>query len=253
MPSTGQDSTHSLVFSTRTSTTSTGLHSHEFDRRDTSKRWLSKAEFHNHIIIPPFNEIRGHEVPLCHAPQYADQWPVGFRQPNRLWWQIWNGQQFELDSFLRYGTTKTGKGTPWIHEPDFRGVKCRLTIDHQKLEGLPTFTEGMIVKCRQWNYDTRRYIIDHCAGKDDINAYLKVICYDEYHNTYDIRFCYPPIILAVPLSHSNVRNHPNLTGETQTSIEICGGREFDSDWTISKGCHQTNRLRFILRRLCFWK
>ena len=188
MPSIRRDSTDSLVFSIRTVTPESN--SHTFNRNTSGpvgEQMLSEAEFCYHIVTAGFDESPGQEIPFFHAPQYADQWPIGFMQPEQ-WRRIWNGQQFELDPFLQYGRMETGRETPWIHELVFKGVKYHLTIDHQKLEGLPTFTEGMVVKCRQWNCNTQRYIIDHCAYKDDVNAYLKMICYDEYHNAYDIRF-----------------------------------------------------------------
>jgi hypothetical protein len=68
----------------------------------------------------------------------------------------------------------------------------------------------MILSCQNWNTHRHKYIIDHCVYKDDLNAYLKVICYDERQNEYDSRFSRPPLIFAVPLAQCHVREHPNI-------------------------------------------
>ena len=74
---------------------------------------------------------------------------------------------------------------------------------------MPIFIKGMIINfqnCTNWHY---RYIVDHCAHQDDINAYLKIICYTQDRRTCESWSQHPPILLAVPLSQSKVRMHPN--------------------------------------------
>jgi hypothetical protein len=160
------------------------------------------------IFPEPLRPAR--EIIARHSPQYADQWALGFEPSD--WPRIWNGQAIEIDRFLRYGRNLiTGVETPWVHETDYRGVSFRLTIDHQRIhENMPVFVQGMILSCRDWNTHTHKYIIDHCIYKDDLNAYLKVVCYDESQNEYDSRFTRPPLIFAIPLVHCHVREHPNM-------------------------------------------
>src|SRR5260221_2649161 len=98
------------------------------------------------IFSPPL--LPANEISLHHKPQYADQWPIGFRQPEE-WTRIWNGRPYEIDRHIRYGIDNTGDTVPWIHETEFKGTSYRLAIDHrQTLGDLPTFTHGMIISCR---------------------------------------------------------------------------------------------------------
>lgn len=164
----------------------------------------------NPPAIFPSPLLPANEISVCHSPQYADQWPIGFQQPGE-WMRIWNGRPYEIDRYIRYGIDNAGEDVPWAHETQFKGTPYRLAIEHRWTpKELPTFTHGMIISCRNWNTKRHKYIIDHTVYQDELNAYLKIICFDEMQYAYDNRFTRPPLILAVPLAYSNARLHPNL-------------------------------------------
>ena len=187
----------------------------------------------------PFKRNQLHYVPRIQELHYADQWPIGFADDK----EVWNGKQYEIDNFLEYGRTiRDGTRIPWTPEYMFKGVAYRLTIDVRKsLIGLPTFTHGTIISVRNWNCHEYRYIIDHCVYKDEITAYLKVICFDSCDFAQDIRSLRPPLILAVPLSHCNVRTHPNVK---KTSA--------DSTPPMNTQSNETFRKFYIRSSLAFW-
>ncbi len=201
-------------------------------------------------INPPAifpSPLPANEVFLHHKPQYADQWPIGFHRPGE-WAHIWNGRPYEIDRHIRYGIDNTGDEVPWTHETEFKGASYRLAVDHRQTSAnLPILTHGMIISFRNWNTETHKYIIDHCVYRDELNAYLKIVCYDNMQYAYDNRFTRPPLILAVPLAHSNAREHPNLISKlTPTrTISILG--------FIQKFTHSTRRKESRGRGLAFLK
>ena len=160
-------------------------------------------------VIFPRSQINGREVAQLQGPQYEDYSPIGFLPEE--WPRVWNGLPVSLEPYLRHGRLNfQSKRIPWFHECEFRGASFRLTIDHNiPRDSLPIFTHGMILSYRDWNSTTHKYIINHCTHKDDLNAYLKIVCYDNERYAYNIQFTRPPLILAVPLAHSQVRTHPN--------------------------------------------
>jgi hypothetical protein len=174
-------------------------------------------------VIPAVS-LPTYDFPDWHEPQYADQIPIGFRR--RDWSDIWHGPCHDIDKFLmRALNIWTGQYTPWIHEHDFMGIQWRLVIDHRlPLDDLPIFQEGMIISIQNVNHRNYQYVVDHCAHEDEVNAYLKLVCYKRNR-----RFCtswsrYPPIILAVPLHYSQVRMHDNMyqatpSGSTDSEAE----------------------------------
>ena len=114
----------------------------------------------------------------------------------------------------------TGQCTPWTHEHNFMGIQWRLVIYHRlPLDNLPIFQEGMIILIQNVNHRNYQYVVDHCAHEDEVNTYLKLVCYKRNR-----RFCtswsrYPPIILAVPLHYSQVRMHDNVYRATSSSTD----------------------------------
>jgi len=187
----------------------------------------------------PFKTNRLHYVPRVQEPHFADQWPIGFANDKV---RIWNGRQYEIDRFLEYGRTiRNGNRMPWIPEYLFKGAAYRLTIDLRKsLIGLPIFTHGTIISVRNWNCHEYQYIVDHCIHKDKERAYLKVICFDSCDFALDIRSLRPPLILVVPLSHCNVRSHPNLMKTSPTRCHL------------NTRLDQTFRKFHCQRSLAFW-
>ena len=181
---------------------------------------LEYGDEFDHTSNVPHSVSTASETPDWHEHQYSDFWPCGFHINE--WFRIWTGEEHNIDPFLVYGINLCkGNLTPWFHEYEFKGIRWRLMIDHRlPRDDMPTFVEGMILNfqdCTNWSY---RYIVDHCAYQDDVNAYLKIICY-----THDRRACeswsqYPPILLAVPLYLSNVRMHPNTPRLVVDKVEV---------------------------------
>ncbi len=188
----------------------------------------------------PFKPNQLHYIPRIQEPHYADQWPIGFADDKD---HVWNGRQYKIDNFLEYGRTiQDGTRMPWTPEYLFKGAAYRLTIDLRKsLIGLPIFMHGTIISVRNWNCHKYRYIVDHCVYEDKVTAYLKVICFDSCDFAHDIRSLRPPLILAVPLSHCNVRSHLNL-------MKISA----DSTPRLNTRSNQTFRKSYIHSSLAFW-
>jgi hypothetical protein len=168
-------------------------------------------------IVPNSSPI--FETPEWHEPQFADWWPIGFSNAEE-WQSIWNSHEVAIDSFLMRGLNLgTGTLTPWFREYDFKGIRWRLAVDHRlPLNELPVLTEGMVLSIQDCNNRYLRYVVDHCAHKDDINAYIKIVCFTQSRRFCDSWSKFPPIILAVPLSHCNVRPHPNTIATTSYEI-----------------------------------
>jgi len=179
------------------------------------------------LSIFPISVSLAYEIPLTiPEPQYADHWPIGFIQTGQ-WPHIWRGAENNIDRYLRYGRhMRTGDNVFWTPETQFKGIRWRLVIDSRKdLHSLPIFVEGMTLSFQHCNTRNFRYIIDHCAYKDEVSAYLKVFCFRFDHYICESWTSCPPIILAVPLTHCNVRDHPNsllvprkTTNHSKTSI-----------------------------------
>jgi len=173
------------------------------------------------LSIFPIGVPQAFEIPsIPLESHYADQWPIGFVQGGQ-WSRIWSGTEYEIDRYLRHGRIMhTGENVPWTPETQFKGVRWRLVIDLRKnLHDLPIFTDGMIISFQNCNTQEYHYIIDHCAYQDELFAYLKVFCFRSDHYVCETWTSCPPIILAVPLTHCDVRNHPNtsLTSPKQHS------------------------------------
>jgi hypothetical protein len=86
------------------------------------------------------------------------------------------------------------------------------------MDDLPMFTHGKKISFMNCNGFDYQYIIDHCVYEDEYYAYLKVICFDSCQFHYDTWSTRPPLILAVPLTHSDVRMHPNLIPDIPLSL-----------------------------------
>jgi hypothetical protein len=162
----------------------------------------------NEPIFPPTFET---EIipsrPL--GPYSAEPWPISF--PEDEWEQIWNGEPFQIDTFLR--RAKHDDPLPIvIREDQFKGAPWRLTIDppHNVTKRLPIFRHGMVISYRNSNRLQRRYIVDHCAFQDDSTAYLRVVCYVSRRKVLGTNTTHPPFILAVPKELCNVRIHPDF-------------------------------------------
>lgn len=166
--------------------------------------------------IFPFNINRAYHVPSSTKPHFADQLPLGF--PDDEWERVWNDREQPIDQYLReVQFLHDASIVPWTNEYDYNGVPYRLTIDHQRsFIGLPNFTHGTTISFRNSNGRNHRYIIDHCLYQDDLNAYLKVICFDSTQRRYDVCSYRPPLILVIPLSHCDVRVHPNVIPKPST-------------------------------------
>lgn len=163
------------------------------------------------LPIFPVYKNRLHNIPKHHDPRFIDRWPLGFSDTN--WTQVWNGREHKIDQYLRQARSiYDGSMLPWTHEYDHKGAPYRLTINHHHpLDGLPMFTQGMIISFLDCNGRDNRYIIDHCTYQDDLNAYLKVICFDSDQSHFDTNSYRPPLILVVPLKFCNVRPHTTIS------------------------------------------
>ena len=212
-----------LASSTPSSTTFVAADHSENEAQCLTQNLATNAEYASDdlatfSIIPAVSNPT-HEFPEWHEPQYADQIPIGFH--GHEWIDIWNGPRYEIDKYLMHGINLwTGEESPWFHEYDFMGIQWRLAIDHRKsLKGLPHFYEGMIISFDTFSSRNYQYVIDHCAHVDDVNAYLKLICYKRTR-----RFCtswskYPPVLLAVPIKYNCVRMHDNSHSATPSDAD----------------------------------
>jgi hypothetical protein len=163
-----------------------------------------------HFIFPPVYANQVFAVNDTHSLHTADQGPVGFEHDE--WTRIWYNHEYAIDKYLHHSRMSfDSELLPWTYEHKYQGARYRLTIDSNRtFDDLPSFTHGKIIafnKCNNWDY---KYIIDHCVDVDEFNAYLKLICYDNFYDYYDICSDRPPLILVVPKTHCDVRMHPNL-------------------------------------------
>ena len=206
--------------------------------------------------VIPLDSNPNLELPDWHEPHYADQPPIGFDEDE--WPHIWNSHQYGIDRFLVYGSNLWGGySTPWFQEYEFMGIRWRLLVDRGKApDQIPYFTRGMVLLFQDCNNQNHRYIIDHCAYRDEANAYLKVICFDQHR-----RFCaswskYPPIILVVPIDRCKVRMHPNafmtspVVHHPSLSQIFCS---FRVKWQDKLSGKSRTNLQAMWRRLTFWK
>jgi len=163
------------------------------------------------LPIFPVYKNRLLNTPRRHDPRLGDYWPLGFLEAD--WDQTWHGREHKIDLYLRQARSiYDGSMLPWTHEYEYKGAPYRLTIDHQRsLDGLPVLTHGMVISFLNCNSGNNRYIIDHCVHQDDLNAYLKVVCFSFDQSHFDIGSYRPPLILVAPLKHCKVRPHVNVT------------------------------------------
>jgi hypothetical protein len=123
--------------------------------------------------IFPSPLLPANEIFVCHKPQYADQWPIGFRQPGE-WMRVWNGRPYEIDRHIRYGIDSTGDEVPWTHETEFKGAPYRLVIEDRRTpDKLPTLIHGMIISCRNWNTETHHR--SHCLWRSCLCQFREII------------------------------------------------------------------------------
>jgi hypothetical protein len=139
-----------------------------------------------------------------------------------MWNHVWEANECRLDDYLIHVRTSHGETlVPWTNEYDYHGVHHRLTIDPQtSFDQLPTITHGTTISFRECNGRNFRYIVDHCVHQDDLNAYLKVICFDTSQRRYTLCSYRPPLILVFPRNHCNVRLHPNLVPKCSSPHRI---------------------------------
>jgi len=175
-----------------------------------------------HLIFPPIGVAanRVHSITKVHAPQFANHPPVGFSDDE--WARVWHGHEFAIDGHLLSGRAiPNGDPLSWNYEFDYIGTPYHLTIDHRKsFDGLPLFKHGKVISfanCNGWDF---QYIIDHCMQIDDLNAYLKLVCFDSCQCYYDACSSRPPVVLVVPRTHSKVRMHPNLDEKPISPVPI---------------------------------
>lgn len=166
---------------------------------------------------PLFSFVRNrtHQVPLKYSSRFADQLPLGFT--NEEWIQVWKADEFKLDTYLKHVPTNHGDVlVPWTNEYEYHGVYHRLTIDHESpFHWCSKISHGTTIQFRNCNGPNFRYVVDHCVHQDDLNAYLKVICYSSSQRWYNICSYRPPLILVIPKSHCKVRFHPHLSPTRQ--------------------------------------
>jgi len=182
------------------------------------------------LPIFPFTTNKVRRPPEHHNPYFADQWPIGFS--NEEWPRVWGQREFNIDPYLNQSRTiRNGNNQLWSYEYDFKGTPYRLTIDHQLSPNtLPIFEHGMAISFQNSNTRNHRYFVDHCVHQDNRNAYLKVICYDYSQYWYDACSYRPPCILVIPLSHCNVRFHPNVAPITTSSMSRTRISRFACAW-----------------------
>ncbi len=155
-----------------------------------------------------------HNISKHHEPRFADHWPLGFSEME--WTQVWNSREHKIDQYLRQAwSIYDGSMLPWTHEYEHKGAPYRLTISHQHpLDGLLLFTHGTVISFLGCNGRDNRYIIDHCTYQDDVNAYLKVVCFSADQSHFDTNSYRPPLILAALLNYCNVRPHVSMPQPT---------------------------------------
>jgi hypothetical protein len=96
-------------------------------------------------------------------------------------------------------------------EVQFKGAPYRLTLDPGcNVTNTPCFTHGMTISYRNFNTQSHRYVIDHCAYHDETTAYLRVLCFTSNRKTCGPQTEFPPLILAIPKELCNARTHPDI-------------------------------------------
>ena len=208
--------------------------------------------------VVPSNSKKSLELPDWHEPRYADHPPIGFDEAE--WPRVWSGHQREMDQFLVYGLNLWGGyPTPWFQEYEFMGVQWRLLVDHHLAhDRIPIFTQGMVLLFQNCNNQKYRYIIDHCAHRDETKAYLKVICFNSKRQFCASWSLYPPIILVVPINRCNVRMHPNVfTSSPEIQVRHTGLSHilcsFKWQEPQDKSDKRGMNVQAAWRRLTFWR